>query len=160
MYDPVTGSFLQDDPAASASSYSFASGWPTVMSDPSGMFPWGKILVGVVLAAAVAGFIACAAATDGVCAAAAFAAGATECEEGGCDEAAVLLDDLGSASEGPVGDALSDTASVTAQIQGHVDTAVAEFESGQIVMSEEVGIDPPEHLSVVHPHQHLLLCFG
>jgi len=44
MYDPGTGSLLQPDPVGSSPSYAFASGRPTVMTDPSGMFSLRGIL--------------------------------------------------------------------------------------------------------------------
>jgi RHS repeat-associated protein len=52
IYQPGLGSFLQSDPAG-VSSYAFASGRPTVMSDPSGMFPWAEVLFWTATAAII-----------------------------------------------------------------------------------------------------------
>jgi hypothetical protein len=41
MYDPVTGSFLTPDPAGSYPDYTFASGNPVMLSDPTGLNPIG-----------------------------------------------------------------------------------------------------------------------
>jgi RHS repeat-associated protein len=40
-YDPAKADFLQPDPAGDFPSYTFASGNPAMLSDPSGMSPWG-----------------------------------------------------------------------------------------------------------------------
>jgi RHS repeat-associated protein len=102
IYQPGLGSFQQSDPAG-VSSYAFASGRPTVMSDPSGMLSiWGWIGIGIVVAA-VAGVVTCAAITVGICAgftifglgatATAAGTGAVACEEGVCNEAGQLLNE-------------------------------------------------------------------
>jgi hypothetical protein len=73
------------------------------------MFPWGKVLAGIIIAAVAAGAVACIAATSGICAgiglaeaAAIGGAGTAACEEGGCEEAEDVLINLaedGAASE-------------------------------------------------------------
>ncbi len=99
-YLPGQGRFARSDPVDPAS-YAFVGDHPTVMSDPSGMFSWGKIFkwVGIGLAAAlvVIGVAACVLATEGICAGVGIAeagsaagAGTVACEEGGCSEGEAL----------------------------------------------------------------------
>jgi RHS repeat-associated protein len=101
MYDPGTGSFLQADPAGSSPGYTFASGRPTVLSDPTGRVPWGWLLVGLAVTAIVVGAALCIAATEGFCAGVTLAglgsgAGGTAlaCQEGGCNEAEQLISEV------------------------------------------------------------------
>jgi RHS repeat-associated protein len=44
VYDPSTGSFLTSDPIGKYPDYTFASGNPSMFSDPTGMFSWGGVL--------------------------------------------------------------------------------------------------------------------
>ncbi len=67
MYDPGTGTFLQDDAVSASPSYEFASGRPTIMSDPLGTLSvWGWIGIASSLVVLV-GLATCVAFTVGVC---------------------------------------------------------------------------------------------
>jgi RHS repeat-associated protein len=81
MYDPNTSNFMTADAAGMSPDYNFASGNPTMFSDPSGMFSiWGW--VGIAIAAAATCLI-------GVCEA--VAAAAAVVAEGGVTSASAYL---------------------------------------------------------------------
>ncbi len=79
----ATSAFLQADPL-SASAYAFANDRPTVLSDPTGMFPWGKLLLGILAAGTLA-----ATCLEGGCAA--LAAAYAEVAAGGLTSSSVYM---------------------------------------------------------------------